>query len=88
MRPSTLHLVYTKEHSVCSGGHFLPAGNLVRVVIGLIHTFFEGDVITNTDFPPTFTPRLNALAGFFHRVFCLRDEQESGLFDRLIRARC
>ncbi|KAJ3549148.1 hypothetical protein NMY22_g993 [Coprinellus aureogranulatus] len=72
MRPGTLHAVYTAEHSICSGGHFLPTSCLWRTVVGYIHSFMEEEILTNIDHV-SIRSRLNAIASFFFKVYILGD---------------
>lgn len=77
MRPTTPHAVFTTQYSICYGHHFLATSLLDRTVVGTIHTFFRGDVITNTDYPD-FQGRMNALAAFFYKAIVEGETHELG----------
>ena len=47
MRLNTLHAVYTPEHAVCRGGHFLATSTMQDTFSALVHTFVCAATITN-----------------------------------------
>ncbi|KAJ2933954.1 hypothetical protein H1R20_g3125, partial [Candolleomyces eurysporus] len=49
MGPARPHAVWTLEPSLCQGGHFIATSTLDKTVAGIIHGFFLGNIITNTD---------------------------------------
>jgi hypothetical protein len=49
MRPGTPHVVFTIDHSVCIGGHFLATSTLRDSCYNMMHTFAVGSLTTNTE---------------------------------------
>ncbi|KAJ2931477.1 hypothetical protein H1R20_g5539, partial [Candolleomyces eurysporus] len=49
MGPARPHAVWTLEPSLCQGGHFIATSTLDKTVAGIVHGFFLGNIITNTD---------------------------------------
>ncbi|EAU90829.2 hypothetical protein CC1G_12957 [Coprinopsis cinerea okayama7 len=78
MPPVTLHAVFTSAHSACHGGHFLARSCLKRTVTGMVHTFFEGSVITNIDHP-SFQSRVNSYACFLYKTLGIGDTQDNDI---------
>lgn len=68
MDPNRAHAVWTLEHAICSGGHFIPTATLEKTAFGLIHTFFRGDVITNAEHPEIW-PLLQRQLIYYHKAF-------------------
>lgn len=53
MKPNTPHAVFTMEHSIALGGHFLSFANLQETLFGIIHGFCIDNLVTNTEHPKT-----------------------------------
>ncbi|KAG6836086.1 hypothetical protein H0H93_011537 [Arthromyces matolae] len=49
MRPNLPHAVITPEASLCKGGHYYSAANLVDSIVGLYHHYVGSNSISNTD---------------------------------------
>ncbi|KAJ2937070.1 hypothetical protein H1R20_g29, partial [Candolleomyces eurysporus] len=49
MGPARPHAVWTLEPSLCQGGHFLATSTIDKTVVGIIHGFFLGNIITNVE---------------------------------------
>ena len=66
MRPNTPHIVFTLEHTICTGGHFYATSTLQDTLYGLEHNFFLGHLVTNTDHIAS-RLLLRRFAHFFHK---------------------
>ncbi|KAG6915603.1 hypothetical protein DXG01_010806 [Tephrocybe rancida] len=49
MRPNQPHTVCTPLNSICRGGHFYGSSTLRDMFAAIIHIFFAGNLLTNTD---------------------------------------
>ena len=67
MRPNTLHAVYTPEHAVCRGGHFLATSTIQDTFSALVHCFVCESIITNSSHTES-RLILAEMINFYHTV--------------------
>lgn len=77
-RAAQLHAVFTAAPSICHGGYFLAASTIKRTLLGCIHSFFEGRVVTNSECR-TVGKRVNALIALNYRHYILNDRRDNGM---------
>lgn len=53
MRPNTIHIVFTPEHSICHGGHFYATSTMQDTFYGIVHSFCANMLVTNASHPAT-----------------------------------
>jgi hypothetical protein len=69
MRPNTVHVVFTAEHSVCRGGHYYATSTLRDTCYGIIHTFAAGSMTTNSSHSQDSFMSLTYMLAYFHSQF-------------------
>jgi hypothetical protein len=75
MRPNTVHVVFTAEHSVCRGGHYYATSTLRDSCYGIIHTFVAGGLTTNASHSKEAFMSLSFMLAYFHSEFIDSDGQ-------------
>ncbi|KAH9477241.1 hypothetical protein JR316_0011160, partial [Psilocybe cubensis] len=68
MRPNTLHMVYTPFDTVCHGGHFYSAGNMIDTLSAIIHAFVAGKTLTNANHVHT-RLHLQQMISMYHKMY-------------------
>lgn len=74
--PNTPHAVYTPEHAVCHGGHFLATSTMEKTMCGIIHSLMGGRLLTNTEHHASWL-LLRRIVYFYHDAL-VRDEMGWG----------
>jgi hypothetical protein len=49
LRPNTPHAVFTTEHCITYGSHFVATSTLRETCYGVVHSFISSSTITNAD---------------------------------------
>ena len=78
MRPNTLHAVYSPEHAVCRGGHFLATSTIQDTFAAVVHTFISDLVVTNAMNPES-RFILCEIVNFYHKALVQRLSMTSQL---------
>jgi len=78
MRPNTPHVVFTAEHSVCIGGHFLATTTLRDTCYGIFHSFVAGTVVTNTKHVREVFMLLARIMAFYHIAMMGAEDDSDG----------
>lgn len=75
MRPNTPHAVFTTEHCITYGSHFIATSTLSETCYGLVHSFISSSAITNADNKSVWMV-LQRLACYYHQIFTNGDWNE------------
>lgn len=78
MQPYTFHCVFTPQHSICHGGHFLSTATLRQTCYGLIHAFVASSVITNTEHRDAWIISQRMMQ-YYHCIFTTEQWDEESL---------
>jgi hypothetical protein len=75
MRPNTPHAVFTLDHSITHGSHFIATSTLRQTCYGIVHSFLLSSAITNTDNGVVWVI-LQRLMCYYHQAFTSGDWKE------------
>lgn len=77
MRPNTPHAVFTPTEAVCEGGHFFATSTLQDTLVGIVHAFMAGNLVTNTEHASA-RCHLQEMIAFFHLALIRAEVEEEG----------
>lgn len=79
MRPNTPHAVFTPSPSVVHGGHCYATSTLPDTLVGIVHSFVVGDIITNANHLSA-RFHLQEMIAFYHLALVERGLDVDGTF--------
>lgn len=68
-------MLYTDEHSICFGGHFLCVGTMAETLVAFVHTRMVGSISTGTS-NDVCRELLQRIVSFYHHALVCRDDEE------------
>lgn len=71
-QPCTQHYVLTTDDSIVCGRHFYSSATILKSCCGVVHTFFKGFAITNTEHNYT-KPLLHRIMVLWFKHYCRYD---------------